>query len=86
MNIHFKNIKPKSSSNENDLSILIKELESLLPLFPASDIFNRDYFEGFIEDDYTETLIKFLENTNTSSRFTFFNQYPQFFDLFVKIG
>ena len=44
MNIHFKNIKPKSSSNENDLSILIKELESLLPLFPASDIFNRDYF------------------------------------------
>jgi hypothetical protein len=75
MNIHLKNIQPKSSSDENDLSILIKELERLLPLFTSSDFFS-DLDKTSNENHYTEQLIKYL-TYSASSKFVFFNQPTQ---------
>lgn len=69
--IKFKNIAPKTSSDENDVKELMLELDSLIPIFVNSSIFERDIYEDSDEDHYTETLIKYLENEKPSSRFSF---------------
>lgn len=74
-NFFPKNINESKSSDENELQVLLKKLEALIPVFPNADIFQQ-IDENSDEDHYTELLIKFLDK-NTPSRFKFFNQATQ---------
>lgn len=70
----FKNIIPGTSSDERDLQELLSELNQFIPDFIDSTIFSRDIFDESDENHYTETLIKFLENENAGSRFSYKQQ------------
>lgn len=72
--IHFKNISRGKSSDEQDLTKLLSELNQMIPLFVKSEIFVRDIFDGSDEDHYTEMLIKYFANENPESRFSYMNQ------------
>lgn len=74
MNIPFKNIPLKTSSNDSDLKELLEELNKLIPKFVTSSIYKRDIFEGSDENHYTETLIKYFEAENINSRFSYKQQ------------
>ncbi len=70
----FKNILPGKSSDEKDLMDLVSELSQLIPEFVESPIFERDIFDESDENHYTETLIKYLENKKSNSRFSYKQQ------------
>lgn len=72
--IQFKNIPPKKSSDARDLEVLLSELHQMIPEFIESSIFNRDIFDKSDENHYTETLIKYLENEKSDSRFSYKQQ------------
>lgn len=73
-NIDFKNIDKGYSSDEKDVVELIQELDELVPRFVESDTFKREIFEGSDEDHYTEVFIKYAENQNPNSRFSYKQQ------------
>jgi len=70
----LKNIPPGKSSDERDLMDLLSELNQFIPSFVTSSIYDRDIFYNSDENHFTETLIKYLENTNTGSRFSYMSQ------------
>jgi hypothetical protein len=72
--IQFKIIPLKKSSNKEDLEKLLSELNQMIPDFIGSPIFNRDIFDDSDENHYTETLVKYLENENIDSRFSYKQQ------------
>ena len=72
--IAFKNIARHTSSDENDLTDLLSELDELIPKFTESSIFQRDIFSESDENHYTETLIKYFENEKSNSRFSYKQQ------------
>ena len=82
----FKNIRPNRSSDGEDVRELLTEITGLLPRFIDSMVFKRDYFEGSDENHLTETLIKFIENANRRSRFSFKAQAQQGARRSVDIG
>lgn len=67
----FKNIPSGKSSDSEDLKDLLAELNQLVPDFVQSTIFDRDIFDDSDENHFTETLIKYLENVNPDSRFSY---------------
>lgn len=73
--IPFENIDKSTASDENELQVLLKNLEVLIPTFPNSEVFQQ-IDKNSDEDHYTELFIKFLEN-KTPNRFKFFNQATQ---------
>jgi len=70
----LKNIPPGRSSDERDLRDLLSELNQIIPIFVTSSIYDRDIFDDSDENHFTETLIKYLENTNPGSRFSYMSQ------------
>lgn len=71
----FKNINESKSTNENEVELLLQKLETLIPVFPKSTIFQQ-IDENSDEDHHTEILIKFLDK-HTPNYFKFFNQASQ---------
>jgi hypothetical protein len=71
----LENINKNTSSDDNEVQVLLKKLEALIPAFSNSKVFQQ-IDENSDEDHYTELLIKFLDK-NTPSRFKFFNQATQ---------
>ncbi|MFT5618712.1 MAG: hypothetical protein ACI85I_001947 [Arenicella sp.] len=70
MAIKFRNIGEGTSSDDKDILELLRELEVSVSNFVTSDIFKRDIFESSDENHYTETFVKFFENTYINSRFS----------------
>ncbi len=70
MAIKFRNIGEGTSSDNKDILELLRELETSVSDFVSSDIFQRDIFESSDENHYTETFVKFFENTYVNSRFS----------------
>ena len=67
----LRNIGKNTSSDMEDIRELVAELTLLIPDFVTSSVFQRDIFQDSDENHFTETLIKYLENEKTDSRFSF---------------
>ena len=77
MSFFGKNLRKDISSDEKDVEMLIKLLVNVLPLFPNSDTFQRDIYNGSNENHYTEILIKFQQSTNEFDAFKYFTFMSQ---------